>query len=110
LEKKYNFNKLRSVLAETQRTILELEQQVVDSEMEFADQKKKLQMKLVESYECAEKPLVVLGAEFRASHAYCRESYVYELLDQKSEVKKDDVVFFGCSGRASEIIGRSHYR
>ncbi|MDO8930597.1 MAG: hypothetical protein Q7W54_16620, partial [Bacteroidota bacterium] len=49
LQKKFNTNGARTKLAETQSSIIKLEQDVVDAEMEFADQKKKAQNSLIEA-------------------------------------------------------------
>jgi HlyD family secretion protein len=106
LEKKYNFNKLRSDLAETQRTILELEQQVVDSEMEFADQKKKLQNELVESMNVLKSRLSYWEQSFVLRTPIAGKVTFTNFWTKNQQVKKDDVVFSVVPEEQSEIIGR----
>jgi HlyD family secretion protein len=50
LNKQYGFEGVRTVLAETQMKILELEQSVIDMENEGEDGKKELQLSLSEAY------------------------------------------------------------
>lgn len=50
LNKRYNFEGVRTVLAETKMKILELEQSVIDKENEGEDKKKALQLSLSEAY------------------------------------------------------------
>ena len=64
IQKKYNLNGSRTKLAETQSAIIKLEQDVVDAEMEFADQQKKAQNTLIEAMNVLKKSSGLLGANF----------------------------------------------
>lgn len=106
IQKKYNLNGSRTKLAETQSGIIKLEQEVVDAEMEFADQKKKAQNTLIEA-------LNVLKSRW----AYWEQTFVIKsptsgkvsfatFWSKNQQVKKDEIVFSVIPEKRSQIIGR----
>jgi HlyD family secretion protein len=106
IQKKYNLNGSRTKLAETQSGIIKLEQDVVDAEMEFADQKKKAQNTLIEA-------MNVLKSRW----AYWEQTYIIKsptsgkvsfaaFWSKNQQVKKDEIVFSVIPEKQSQIIGR----
>lgn len=106
IQKKYNLNGSKTKLAETQSAIIKLEQDVVDAEIEFADQKKKAQNTLIEA-------MNVLKSRF----AYWEQTFVIKspivgkvgfnnFWSKNQQVKKDEIVFSVIPEEQSQIIGR----
>jgi HlyD family secretion protein len=106
IQKKYNLNVARTKLAETQGSNLKLEQTVVDTEMEFADQKKKAQNTLIEAMNVLKSRL-----------AYWEQTYIIRATiegkvsftnfwSKNQQVKKDEIVFAVIPEKQSQIIGR----
>lgn len=106
IQKKYNLNVARTKLAETQGANLKLEQTVVDTEMEFADQKKKAQNTLIEAMNVLKSRL-----------AYWEQTYIIRATiegkvsftnfwSKNQQVKKDEIVFAVIPEKQSQIIGR----
>ena len=106
IQKKYNLNVAPTKLAETQGANLKLEQTVVDTEMEFADQKKKAQNTLIEAMNVLKSRL-----------AYWEQTYIIRATiegkvsftnfwSKNQQVKKDEIVFAVIPEKQSQIIGR----
>ena len=106
LQKKFNMNGARTKLAETQSSIIKLEQDVVDDEMAYADQRKKAQNSLIEAMNVLKSRL-----------AYWEQTYIIRspikgnvsftnFYNNNQQVKKDEIVFAVIPEKQSQIIGR----
>lgn len=106
IQKKYNLNGALTKLAETQSSNIKLEQEVVDTEMEYADQKKKAQNGLIEAMNVLKSRL-----------AYWEQTYIVQspiggrvsftnFWSRNQQVKKDEIVFSVIPEKQSQIIGR----
>ena len=106
LQKKFNTNGARTKLAETQGAIIKLEQDVVDDEMAFADQKKKAQNSLIEEMNVLKSRLTFWEQTFiiRSPIAGIVSFTNYYTINQ--QVKKDEIVFAVIPEKQSQIIGR----
>ena len=81
IQKKYNLNGARTKLAETQSAIIKLEQDVVDVEMDFAEQKKKAQNALIEAANNLKSRLAYWEQTFIIRSPDCWKSQLYQFLE-----------------------------
>jgi multidrug efflux pump subunit AcrA (membrane-fusion protein) len=106
LQKKFNTNGARTKLAETQSAIIKLEQDVVDAEMEFADQKKKAQNLLVEAMNVLKSRLAFWEQTFIISSPIAGKVSFGNYYNKNQQVKKDEIVFAVIPENQSLIVGR----
>lgn len=106
IQKKYNLNGSRTKLAETQGAIIKLEQEAVDAEMEFADQKKKAQNSLIEAMNVLKSRLAYWEQTFIIKTPTAGKISFANFWSQNQQVKKDEVVFSVIPEKQSQIIGR----
>lgn len=106
IQKKYNLNVARTKLAETQSSNMKLDQDVVNAEMEYADQMKKAQNALIESMN-----------NLKSRLAYWEQTYIVRspiegkvsfsnFWSKNQQVKKDEIIFSVIPEQESQIIGR----
>ena len=106
IQKKYNLTGARIRLAETQGTILQQEQSVVDAEIDYTDQLKKMQNTLIESFNV-----------FKSKMAEWEQRYVLQspiegkvsftsFWSKNQEVKEGELVFTIVPVKQSQIVGR----
>jgi hypothetical protein len=106
IQKKYNLNGSRTKLAETQSSIIKLEQEVVDAEMEFADQKKKAQNTLIEAMNVLKSRWAYWEQTFVIKSPTSGKVSFATFWSKNQQVKKDEIVFSVIPERQSQIIGR----
>ncbi len=106
LQKKFNTNGARTKLAETQGTIIKLEQDVVDVEMDFADQKKKAQNSLIEAMNVLKSRLAYWEQTFIIRSPIIGKVSFTNFYNKNQQVKKDEIVFAVIPEKQSQIIGR----
>jgi multidrug efflux pump subunit AcrA (membrane-fusion protein) len=106
LQKKFNTNGARTKLAETQSAIIKLEQDVVDAEMEFADQKKKAQNSLIEAMNILKSRLAYWEQAFIIRSPIDGKVSFTNFYNKNQQVKKDEIVFAVIPDKQSQIIGR----
>lgn len=106
LQKKFNTNGARTKLAETQGTIIKLEQDVVDVEMDFADQKKKAQNSLIEAMNVLKSRLAYWEQTFIIRSPIVGKVSFTNFYNKNQQVKKDEIVFAVIPEKQSQIIGR----
>ncbi|MDO9615058.1 MAG: HlyD family efflux transporter periplasmic adaptor subunit, partial [Bacteroidota bacterium] len=106
LQKKFNTNGARTKLAETQSAIIKLEQDVVDAEMEFADQKKKAQNSLIEAMNVLKSRLAYWEQAFIIRSPIAGIVSFTNFYNKNQQVKKDEIVFAVIPEIQSQIIGR----
>lgn len=106
IQKKYNLNGSRTKLAETQSAIIKLEQEVVDAEMDFADQKKKSQNTLVEAMNVLKSRLAYWEQAFIIKSPIAGKVSFANFWSKNQQVKKDEIVFSVIPEKQSQIIGR----
>ena len=106
LQKKFNANGARTKLAETQSAIIKLEQDVVDAEMEFADQKKKAQNSLIEAINVLKSRLAYWEQTFIIRSPIAGKASFTNFYNKNQQVKKDEIVFAVIPEKQSQIIGR----
>ncbi|HNX56813.1 MAG TPA: HlyD family efflux transporter periplasmic adaptor subunit [Prolixibacteraceae bacterium] len=106
IQKKYNLNGSRTKLAETQSSIIKLEQEVVDAEMEFADQKKKAQNTLIEAMNVLKSRWAYWEQAFVIKSPTSGKVSFATFWSKNQQVKKDEIVFSVIPERQSQIIGR----
>ena len=106
IQKKYNLNGSRTKLAETQSAIIKLEQDVVDAEMDFADQKKKSQNTLVEAMNVLKSRLAYWEQAFIIKSPIAGKVSFANFWSKNQQVKKDEIVFSVIPEKQSQIIGR----
>ena len=106
IQKKYNLNVAKTKLAETQTASLKLEQDVVDAEMEFADQKKKAQNILIEAMNILKSRLVYWEQSFVIRTPIEGRVSFTNFWSKNQQVKKDEIVFTVIPEKQSLIIGR----
>jgi len=106
IQKKYSLNVARTKLAETQSSNMKLDQDVVNAEMEYADQMKKAQNALIESMN-----------NLKSRLAYWEQTYIVcspiegkvsfsNFWSKNQQVKKDEIIFSVIPEQESQIIGR----
>jgi len=106
LQKKFNTNGARTKLAETQGAIIKLEQDVVDDEMAFADQKKKAQNSLIEEMNVLKSRLTFWEQTFIIRSPIAGIVSFTNFYTINQQVKKDEIVFAVIPEKQSQIIGR----
>jgi HlyD family secretion protein len=106
IQKKYNLNVAKTKLAETQTASLKLEQDVVDAEMEFADQKKKAQNTLIEAMNILKSRLAYWEQTFVIRTPIEGRVSFTNFWSKNQQVKKDEIVFTVIPEEQSLIIGR----
>lgn len=106
IQKKYNLNGSRTKLAETQSAIIKLEQDVVDAEIEFADQTKKAQNSLIEAMTVLKSRLAYWEQSFIIKSPIEGKISFANFWSKNQQVKKDEIVFSVIPEKQSQIIGR----
>jgi HlyD family secretion protein len=106
IQKKFNLNVSRTKLAETQGSNLKLEQEVVNAEMEFAEQKKKAQNSLIEAMNVLRSRLAYWEQTFIVRSPIAGRVSFTDFWSKNQQVKKDDIVCSVIPERQSQIIGR----
>ncbi len=106
IQKKYNLNGARTKLAETQSAIIKLEQDVVDVEMDFAEQKKKAQNALIEAANNLKSRLAYWEQTFIIRSPIVGKVSFTNFWSKNQQVKKDEIVFTIIPEEKSQIIGR----
>lgn len=106
LQKKFNANGARTKLAETQSAIIKLEQEAVDAEMEFADQKKKAQNSLIEAMNVLKSRLAYWEQTFIIKTPIKGKVSFTNFWSKNQQVKKDEIVLAVIPNEQSQIIGR----
>ncbi|HAH25530.1 MAG TPA: hypothetical protein DCL77_17530 [Prolixibacteraceae bacterium] len=106
LQKKFNTNGARTKLAETQSSIIKLEQEVVDDEMAYADLKKKAQNSLIEEMNVLKSRLTQWEQTFIIKSPIAGKVSFTNIYTKNQQVKKDEIVFAVIPEKQSQIIGR----
>lgn len=106
IQKKYNLNGSRTKLAETQSAIIKLEQEAVDAEMDFADQKKKAQNTLIEAMNVLKSRWAYWEQTFVIKSPTSGKVSFATFWSKNQQVKKDEIVFSVIPEKQSQIIGR----
>ena len=106
IQKKYNLNGSRTKLAETQSAIIKLEQEVVDAEIEYADQTKKAQNTLIEAMTVLKSRLAYWEQAFIIKSPIAGKVSFANFWSNNQQVKKDEIVFSVIPKEKSQIIGR----
>ena len=106
LQKKFNTNGARTKLAETQSSIIKLEQDVVDDEMAYADLKKKAQNSLIEEMNVLKSRLTLWEQTFIIRSPIAGIVSFTNFYTKNQQVRKDEIVFAVIPERESQIIGR----
>ncbi len=106
IQKKYNLNGSRTKLAETQSAIIKLEQDVVDAEIEYADQTKKAQNSLIEAMTVLKSRLAYWEQSFIIKSPIDGKISFANFWSKNQQVKKDEIVFSVIPEKQSQIIGR----
>ena len=106
LQKKYSFNVSRTDLAETQKDIIELKQEVIGAEKEYADQTQKLQTEIIESYNILKSRLEYWFKTFVLESPIEGKVTFTNYWSKNQQVKIDELVFTVVPFRESKIVGR----
>ena len=106
LQKKFNTNSAQTKLAETQGSIIKLEQDIVDVEMELADQKKKAQNSLIEAMNILKSRFAYWEQAFIIRSPITGKVSFTNFYNKNQQVKEDEIVFAVVPKEQSEIIGR----
>jgi len=106
LQKKFNTNGARTKLAETQGATIKLEQDVVDDEMAYADQKKKAQNSLIEEMNVLKSRLTFWEQTFIIRSPIAGIVSFTNFYNKNQQVKKDEIVFAVIPQTQSLIVGR----
>jgi len=106
IQKKYNLNGSRTLLAETQSSTIKMEQDVVDAEMEYANQTKKAQNSLIEAMNVLKSRLAFWEQSFVIKSPIAGKVSFANFWSKNQQVKKDEVVFTVIPEKQSQIIGR----
>jgi len=106
LQKKYSFNELRTSLAETQKDIIELEQDVIGAQKEYEDQKQKLQTEIIESNNILKSRLDYWFKAFVLQTPIDGKVTFTNYWSKNQQVKTDEIVFTVVPFHESRIIGR----
>lgn len=106
IQKKYNLNGALTKLAETQSSNIKLEQEVVDTEMEYADQKKKAQNGLIEAMNVLKSRLAYWEQTYIVQSPIGGKVSFTNFWSRNQQVKKDEIVFSVIPEKQSQIIGR----
>jgi HlyD family secretion protein len=106
IQKKYNLNGALTKLAETQSANIKLEQDVVDTEMEYADQKKKAQIALVEALNVLKSRLAYWEQTYMVCSPIGGKVSFTDFWSKNQQVRKDEIVCSVIPEKQSQIIGR----
>ncbi len=106
LEKQFSFNGIRTDLATTQKEIIELEQDVITAEKEYADQKQKLQSEVIEAYNVLRSRMEYWYKTFVLETPIDGKVTFTNFWSKNQQVKADEVVFTVVPFHESKIIGR----
>ena len=106
LQKKYAFNGARTDLAQTQKEIIELKQEVIGTGKEFEDQKRKLQSELIEVLNVLKSKLDYWNKAFVLKTPIDGQVTFTNFWSKNQQVKSGDVVFTVVPNFESKIIGR----
>lgn len=106
IQKKYNLNVARTKLAETQSSNLKLDQDVVNTEMEYADQTKKAQNSLIESVNVLKSRLAYWEQTYIIRSPIVGKVSFTNFWSKNQQVKKDEIIFSVIPEEQSQIIGR----
>ncbi|MDP2338246.1 MAG: HlyD family efflux transporter periplasmic adaptor subunit [Bacteroidota bacterium] len=106
IQKKFNLNSARTKLAETQSSTIKIEQDVVDAEMEFANQTKKAQSTLVEAMNVLKSRLAFWEQTYIVRSPISGKVSFTNFWSNNQQVKKDEIVFSVIPEKQSQIIGR----
>ncbi|MGQ8338641.1 HlyD family secretion protein [Sunxiuqinia sp. A32] len=106
LQKKYSFNETRTNLAKTEKDRIEMEQQVIGTEKEFEDQKRKLQTELIESLNVLKSRLDYWDKAFVLKTPIQGQVTFTTFWSKNQQVKSGDIVFTVVPDSDSKIIGR----
>ena len=106
LQKKYAFNGARTDLAETQKDIIELEQNVIGTEKEYEDQKQKLQAELIESLNVLKSRLEYWQKAFVLETPIDGQVTFTNFWSRNQQVANGNIVFTVVPKHESKIIGR----
>jgi hypothetical protein len=106
IQKKFNLNVSRTKLAETQGSNLKLEQDVVNAEMEYADQMKKAQNSLIEAMNVLKSRLALWEQTYIVRSPIQGKVSFTNFWSTNQQVKKDEIIFSVISDKQSQIIGR----
>lgn len=106
IQKKYNLNGALTKLAETQSLTLKLEQELVDAEMEFAEQTKKMQHTLIESMNVLKSRLAFWEQTYIIRSPIAGKVSFTNFWSKNQQVKKDERIFTVIPEAESQIIGR----
>lgn len=106
IQKKYNLNGALTKLAETQSENIKLDQDVVNTEMEYADQVKKLQNGLIEAVNVLKSRLAYWEQTYVVRSPISGKITFTNFWSKNQQVKKDEIVFTVIPENRSQIIGR----
>jgi HlyD family secretion protein len=106
LQKKFETNGIRTKLAEIQSAIIKLEQDAVDVEMDFTDQKKKAQNSLIEAVNVLKSRMAYWEQLYVIKSPIAGRVSFTSIYNINQQVKKDEVVFNVIPEKQSQIIGR----
>ncbi len=106
LQKKFSFNGIRTNLAETQKEIIQLQQEVVAAQKENEDQRHKLQTELIESFNVLKSRLDNWSKAFVLETPIDGKVTFTNFWSKNQQVKTDEVVFTVVPFQESKIIGR----
>lgn len=106
LQKKYAFNGARTGLAQTQKEIIQLQQETIGAQKEFEDQKRKLQTELIESLNVLKSRLDYWNKAFVLKTPIAGQVSFTNYWSKNQQVKSGDIVFSIVPEHESKIIGR----
>jgi HlyD family secretion protein len=106
IQKKFNLSSARTKLAETQSLTIKVEQEVVDAEMEFANQTKKSQSTLIEAMNVLKSRLAFWEQTYIVRSPISGKVSFINFWSKNQQVKKDEMVFTVIPEKQSQIIGR----
>lgn len=106
IQKKYNLTGARIRLAETQSTILQQEQNVVDAEIDYTDQLKKMQNTLIESFNVLKSRMVEWEQRYVLQSPISGTVSFTSFWSKNQEVKEGELVFTVVPEKQSQIVGR----
>jgi HlyD family secretion protein len=106
LQKKYAFNGARTGLAQTQKEIIQLQQETIGAEKDFEDQKRKLQSELIESLNVLKSRLDYWDKAFVLKTPIDGHVTFTNFWSKNQQVKSGEIVFTVVPDSESKIIGR----
>ncbi|TKG91044.1 HlyD family efflux transporter periplasmic adaptor subunit [Puteibacter caeruleilacunae] len=106
LRKQYDLNEVRTDLAKTQKGIIKLKQDVVNTQKEYIDQRKKLQLELIEVQSVLKSALEQWSQDYVLRSPVDGRISFTSFWSQNQFVKEGEVVFAVIPSDESKIIGR----